>query len=503
MEGPREAGELVSGDTPQLDAEVVIAGAGFAGIGLAIQLRKRGFDSFLLLERANDVGGTWRDNVYPGCACDIPSVLYSYSFERNPAWTRVFPRQSELWDYLRGCVDKYRLRERIRFGTELTEARYDEPSATWQLRTAGGGELRCRVLVSAMGFLNRPSIPAFPGVDRFRGPAFHTAQWDASIDLRDKRVAMIGTGASAIQIVPEIAPIVGRLTLFQRTPPWVIPRHDAPVAVAQRAMLRRIPGYARVLRTLLYWMLEVRAYGFTVRPELLQRREALALRHLQRQVPEAELRRALTPEYRLGCKRILLSDDYYPALRRPNAEVVTAPIAELREDAVVTTDGVAYPADVVVFATGFKATEGFGALRVFGRGGAELADAWRNGMEGYLGTTVAGFPNFFTLIGPNTGLGHNSMVVMMEAQFSYVLSALDLMRRRGIRALDVRAAIQAKFNERLQARMRNTVWASGCRSWYQDARGKNTTLWPGFTFVFRRLTRRLDPRQYELPEEPR
>jgi len=489
--------------SPHLDADVVIAGAGFAGIGMAIQLGKRGFGSFLVLERASDVGGTWRDNVYPGCACDIPSVLYSYSFERNPAWTRVFPRQGELWDYLRGCVDKYRLRGRIRFGTELTEARYDEPSATWQLRTAGGAELRCRVLVSAMGFLNRPSIPAFAGLDRFRGPAFHTAQWDASVDLRDKRVALIGTGASAIQIVPEIAPVVRRLTLFQRTPPWVIPRNDAPVAPSQLAMLRRVPGYARVLRTLLYWMLEVRAFGFTMRPKLLQSREALALRHLRRQVPEGELRRALTPEYRLGCKRILLSDDYYPALRRSNVEVVTSPIAELREDAVVTTDGVAYGADVVVFATGFKATEGFGSLRIFGRGGVELADAWRDGMEGYLGTTVAGFPNFFTLIGPNTGLGHNSMVVMMEAQFSYVLSALDLMRRRAIRALDVRQVVQAKFNQRLQARMGKTVWASGCRSWYQDARGKNTTLWPGFTFVFRRLTRRLDPRQYDLREEAR
>ncbi len=484
-------------DAP-LDADVVIVGAGFAGIGMAIQLCKRGFASFLVLERASDVGGTWRDNVYPGCACDIPSLLYSYSFERNPAWTRLFPRQGELWEYLRWCVDKYGLREKIWFGTELSEARYDEPSATWQLRTAEGNRLRCRVLVSAMGFLNRPSIPVIPGLDRFRGQAFHTAQWDASVDLRDRRVAVIGTGASAIQIVPEIAPVVRRLTLFQRTPPWVIPRNDAPVTASQRTLLRRLPGYARTLRALLYWMLEIRAYGFTVRPSVLQQREALALRHLRRQVPEPELQRALTPDYRMGCKRILLSDDYYPALRRSNAEVVSSPIAEFREDAVVTQDGVAHAADVVVFATGFKATEGFGAVRVIGRDGVALSDAWKDGMEGYLGTTVAGFPNFFTLIGPNTGLGHNSMVVMMEAQFSYVLSALELMRRRGLSAVDVWPSVQARFNERLQARMRKTVWASGCRSWYQDARGKNTTLWPGFTFVFRRLTRRLDPRQYEL-----
>ncbi len=489
--------------TPRLDAEVIIAGAGFAGIGMAIQLRQHGFGSFVVLERASDVGGTWRDNVYPGCACDIPSALYSFSFERNPAWTRVFPRQDELWDYLRRCVDRYRIRPRIRFGTELLEARYDENDATWRLRTAGGGELTCRVLISAMGFLNRPRIPQLPGGERFRGPAFHTAEWDAKVDLRDKRVAVIGTGASAIQIVPEIAPIVRELTLFQRTPPWVIPRNDVPITARQRMLRRFVPGYARALRTLLYWVLEIRAYGFTVRPEMLRRREVLAIRHLQRQVPEPELQRALTPDYRLGCKRILLSDDYYPALRRPNVTVVTAAVAELREGSVVAADGTEHGADVVIYATGFKATEGFGPVRIYGRGGAELAAAWRDGMEGYLGTSVAGFPNFFTLIGPNTGLGHNSMVVMMEAQFRYVLSALRLMRRRGVRALDVRRAVQDRFNERLQARMRTTVWASGCKSWYQDARGKNTTLWPGFTFVYRFLTRRLDPRRYELRDEAR
>jgi cation diffusion facilitator CzcD-associated flavoprotein CzcO len=488
-------------DAVPLDAEVIIAGAGFAGIGMAIQLDKHGFGSFLVLESASDVGGTWRDNRYPGCACDIPSALYSYSFERNPAWTRVFPRQDELWEYLRGCVDKYELRSRMRFDSALREARYDDASSTWRLTTASGAELTCRVLVSAMGFLNRPSIPALPGFERFRGKSFHTAEWDASADLRDKRVAVIGTGASAIQIVPEIALVVGELTLFQRTPPWVIPRNDAPIGARLRALRRLLPGYTRALRTLLYWMLEIRAFGFTVRPELLRSREALALRHLERQVPEPELRRALTPDYRMGCKRILLSDDYYPALRRPNVSVVTSPIAEVREDAVVTADGVAHAADVLIFATGFKATEGFGPVRVFGRGGIELSDAWRDGMAAYLGTSVAGFPNFFTLIGPNTGLGHNSMVVMMEAQFRYVLSALRLMRRRGVRALDVRRTVQDSFNQSLQARLKKTVWASGCHSWYLDAHGKNTTLWPGFTFAYRFLTRRLDPTRYELLEE--
>jgi cation diffusion facilitator CzcD-associated flavoprotein CzcO len=347
-----------------------------------------------------------------------------------------------------------------------------------------------------LGRLSGPNIPALPGIDRFEGAAFHTSQWDASVDLRDKTVAVIGTGASAIQIVPEIAPVVRKLTLFQRTAPWVIPRNDAAIGPWQQFLRRWIPGYAWAVRTLIYWVLEIRAYGFTVKPEFLHKREALALKHLQRQVPEPALRAALTPNFRLGCKRVLISDDYYPALRRPNVEVVPAPVAELREHAVATADGTEYPADVVIFATGFRATQGF-PVAVYGRGGQELADTWRGGMEAYLGTSIAGFPNVFTLIGPNTGLGHNSMVVMMEAQYRYVLDALHQMRRRGLRALDVKAAVQRQFNERLQARMQRTVWASGCSSWYIDAGGKNTTLWPGFTFAYRFLTRRFRADQYE------
>ncbi|MDB5071023.1 MAG: NAD(P)/FAD-dependent oxidoreductase [Candidatus Eremiobacteraeota bacterium] len=484
-------------EPPRLDAEVIIIGAGFAGLGMAIRMKQRGMSSFLVLERASDVGGTWRDNRYPGCACDIPSVLYSFSFERDATWTRVFPRQGEILDYLRRCADKYRIRSHIRFDTELLDAAYDEPSATWRLRTSGGSTLTSRVLICAMGPLNRPNIPNLPGIDRFAGPSFHSSQWDAAVDLRDKHVAVIGTGASAIQIVPEIAPVVRKLTLFQRSAPWVIPRNDGAISPLQRFLRRWLPGYSWAVRTLIYWVLEIRAFGFTVKPALLQSRESLALKYLERQIPEPELRRAVTPNYRLGCKRVLISDDYYPALRRPNVEVVPAPVAELREHSVVTASGAEYPADVVIFATGFRATQGFGALRVYGRGGKELADAWRDGMEAYLGTSIAGFPNLFTLIGPNTGLGHNSMVVMMEAQYSYVLDALAQMRRDGLRALDVKPAVQQRFNERLQARMRRTVWASGCTSWYIDARGKNTTLWPGFTFAYRYLTQRFRPDRYE------
>jgi cation diffusion facilitator CzcD-associated flavoprotein CzcO len=482
---------------PGVDADAIIVGAGFGGLGMAIKLIRENFGSFLILERASDVGGTWRDNVYPGCACDIPSMLYSFSFERNAAWTRVFPGQQEIRDYLEGCVATHGLRERIRFNTELSDATFDESRATWRVRTVDGRTFTCRVLIAALGPLNKLKIPEYPGLERFTGARFHSGAWKTDVDLREKDVAVIGTGASAIQFVPAIAPLVRRLTLFQRTPPWVIPRADAAIGPLRR-LLRRFAPYAWAVRKLIYWLLELRAFGFVVAPKLLQLQERLALRHLERQISEPELRAKLTPRYRLGCKRVLLSDDFYPSLRRANVTLEVAPIREIRERSIVTSDGVEHPADAIVFGTGFRATEGFVPVRVVGRGGVELADAWRSGMQAYLGTNVAGFPNLFMIIGPNTGLGHNSMIFMMEAQFRYVLSALETMRRRNVRAIDVKAGVQRRFNEKLQARMRGTVWASGCTSWYLDASGKNTTLWPGFTFAFRRATRRFRLERYDV-----
>jgi len=483
-----------------MDSEVIIVGAGFAGLGMAIALKRRGFDSFLVLERAAEVGGTWRDNTYPGCACDIPTSLYSFSFASNPAWTRVYPRQAELLDYLKSCATNYGIRSHIRFNTELREARYDETSATWTAQTVDGRTLVSRFLISAMGPLSKPNIPHFAGLDRFAGATFHSAAWDASVDLRGKRVAVIGTGASAIQIVPEIAPVVAHLSVFQRTPPWIIPRRDIPITSRQLALRRRVPGYAWLGRKLLYWMLELRAIGFTVNPKLLQAQEVLALRNLRRRVSDPELRRRLTPDYRLGCKRVLISDDYYTALQRENVDVVTTPIVEFSEHVIRTEDGAEHPIDVAIFATGFRASDGIAPIRMYGTAGRELGDAWRDGMAAYLGTSVAGFPNFFTIIGPNTGLGHNSMVLMMEAQYRYVLDALGYMKRCGLRAIDVRRPVQDAFNARLQSRMKNTVWASGCSSWYIDAHGKNTTLWPGFTFAYRFLTRRFHPERYQLTD---
>jgi len=478
-----------------LDADIVVIGTGFAGIGMAIALKKAGIEDFVVLERARDLGGTWRDNDYPGCACDIPSMLYSFSFERNDRWSRIYPPQGEIWEYLRRCVERHRIGPHIRFDTDVRGAEYDDASATWTVRTQHG-ELRTRVIVSGMGPLNRANVPDIPGLQSFAGTVFHSSAWNHGYDLRGKNVGVIGTGASSIQFVPEIAPVAGRLHVFQRTPPWVIPKPDRVVGPLGRT-LRRFPPYAWAVRKLIYWLLEVRAYGFTVDPKRLELAERLSLHHLARQVPGAELRAKLTPAYRLGCKRVLLSSDYYPALQRPNVELVTSEIREVQPGGVVTADGVVRPLDALVFGTGFHAADGVAPMSIVGRGGVTLDDAWRDGARAYLGISVAGFPNLFLLIGPNTGLGHNSMVFMIEAQIRYVMSALAHMRRARVPALDVRREVQAGFNAALQRRMARTVWASGCTSWYLDRSGRNTTLWPGFTFVYRFLTRRLDPRKYE------
>jgi cation diffusion facilitator CzcD-associated flavoprotein CzcO len=484
--------------TVAIDAEAIIVGAGFSGIGMAIQLRKQGVDSLLILERAGDVGGIWRDNVYPGCACDIPSMLYSFSFETSTDWTRLFPRQEEIWNYLRDCVKKYGLQQHLRLNQELVEARYDDASATWSLRMADGTSLTTPILILAMGALNRRVVPSFPGLETFKGERFHSSTWDPKADLHAKNVAVIGTGASAIQIIPEIAGDAKRLTVFQRTPAWVMPRSDRPVSPGERWRRRHLPGYAWLQRRAIYWMLEVRAIGFVVNPKVLRAGEGVVLRFLASQVPDPELRKKLTPPYRMGCKRVLLSDDYYATFVRDDVELVTTPIAEFRERAIVTSDGREYPVDAVVFATGFDATESIGSARIYGRNGTELAAEWKDGMAAYMGTSVTKFPNMFLIVGPNTGLGHNSMIEMMEAQYRYVCGAIDLLKGNGARALDVSPQAQEAFNRGLQDRLKTTVWSSGCRSWYLDKNGKNTTLWPGFTYAFRKLTRRPKAEHFEL-----
>jgi cation diffusion facilitator CzcD-associated flavoprotein CzcO len=483
--------------TEPLQARIVIVGSGFAGLGMGIRLKQAGIDDFVILERADDLGGTWRDNSYPGCACDVPSHLYSFSFAPNPDWSRTFSGQEEIWAYLRGCAERYGITPHIRYGHEVTEAAWDEDERRWRVETTQGpysGE----VLVAGMGALSDPSIPALPGLDAFEGTVFHSATWDHRHDLAGERVAVVGTGASAIQFVPQIQPEVARLHVFQRTPPWIMPRPDRPVSAAERRLYRLLPAAQLAMRAGIYWARETFLLGFRHK-RLAGLPERLARKHLYDQVADPELRRKLTPDYTIGCKRILISDDYYPALAQPNVEVVTEGIREIRPRSVVTADGTEREVDTIVFGTGFHVTDMAAADRVRGRDGQLLGDVWQGSPQAYVGTTIAGFPNLFMLVGPNTGLGHNSMVFMIESQLNYVMDCLRVMDERDLATVEVRPEVQAAYNAAVQADMRGTVWTSGgCASWYLDANGRNTTLWPGFSWSFRQRTRRFDPGDYTV-----
>ncbi|MCP9944125.1 NAD(P)/FAD-dependent oxidoreductase [Streptomyces somaliensis] len=481
---------------------VAVIGSGFGGLGAAVRLRREGITDFVVLERADAVGGTWRDNSYPGCACDVPSHLYSFSFAPDPDWPRTFSGQPRIRAYLERVTDDFGLRPHLRLGHEVLAARWDADALRWQVETSRGA-LTADVVVSATGPLSEPRIPDVPGLDGFReagGEVFHSARWNHDYDLTGKRVAVVGTGASAVQIVPAVQPRVGRLTLFQRTPPWVMPRADRAVTGAERRLHRRLPFTARVRRGVLWGVRELQVGAFTKRPGTLGLVEALARAHMRRAVEDPVLRAKLTPSCRIGCKRILLSNDYYPALTRPNVDVVAAGLAEVRGRIAVGADGSEVEVDAIVFGTGFHVTDLPIADRVVGAGGVTLAEAWKDGMEALRGTTAAGFPNWMTVIGPNTGLGNSSMILVIESQLNYMADFLRrLDRLGGGRALVPRPSAVAEWNRRVQARMERTVWKSGgCDSWYLDANGRNTTLWPGTTAEFRRATRAVDPAEYEV-----
>jgi cation diffusion facilitator CzcD-associated flavoprotein CzcO len=481
---------------------VAIVGTGFAGLGIAIRLAQCGVTDFLVLERAGDVGGTWRDNTYPGAACDVPSHLYSFSFAPNPTWTRSFSAQAEIHAYLRDCVDRFGIRPHLRFHTEVLAARWDDAAQHWHLQTTTG-ELTAQVLLGGMGALSEPSIPDLPGLADFTGTVFHSARWDHDHDLTGERVAVVGTGASAIQFVPQIAGTAAHVDVYQRTPAWVVPRLNRRFGPAERAVYRRFPAFQRLMRAAIYWSRESYVLGFTGAPSLMRLPRAVARRHLRRQVSDPRLREILTPDYTVGCKRVLISNDFYPAVARPDVDVVPHGVAEVRTRSIVDADGVERPADTIIFGTGFHVTDFPFGRRVRGREGRLLSDHGDGSMQAYRGTTVHGFPNLFLLTGPNTGLGHSSMVFMMEAQFAYILAALRHMARTGATSIEVRADAQERYNAALQERLRRTVWnTGGCSSWYLDAKGNNTTLWPDFTFRFRQQTRRLDVAAYQVRTAP-
>lgn len=479
--------------------EIAVIGSGFAGLGMAAKLRAQGEEDFVVLERAPSIGGVWRDNTYPGAACDVPAPLYSYSFAPNPTWTRLFAPQAEIRAYLERCADDFGVRDRIDVDRGASDLAWDEGARRWRVATTRGEAIWAKYVVCAAGLaLTTPRLPEIPGLDTFEGPLFHSARWDHGVSLRGKRVAVVGTGASAIQIVPAIVDEVGHLSVFQRTPPWVMERPEISFGPLAHAIFSRAPITQKLLRGVVYGALEGFALGFVVDPRINKARQRSALRYMRRAVPDPALRAKLTPAFTLGCKRVLFSSEYFPAIQRPNAELVTDRITRVTSREIETADGARRPVDVIVCATGFEAADAQLPFDVRGRGGASLRDLWaRRGAQAYRGTTVAGFPNFFVLVGPNTLLGHSSMIYMMESQMAYVLDALAVMRARGAEAFDVRGDAQDRYNAALQARLSRSVWRTGgCASWYLGESDRITTLWPGFTFEFRRATRRFDAGAY-------
>ena len=474
---------------------IVIVGSGFSGLGMAIRLRQAGIEDFLVIEKADDLGGTWRANTYPGCQCDVPSHLYSFSFAPNPDWSRTFSGQQEIWDYLRDCAERFGVTDKIRFDCPLGEAAWDEQARRWRLETPRG-EIECELLVSGLGALEQPKAPDIPGIEDFEGAIFHTAEWDHDHDLTGERVAVIGTGASSIQVVPKIQPKVGKLHVFQRTAAWVVPHHDRVVSAFERRLYRLFPPLERLFRGLVYGLREF-LLVFFMRPRLSPLMERGSLRHLERQVPDPELREKLTPHFKMGCKRVLITNDYYPALTQPNTELVTDPITEVRGSVIVTADGTEREVDTIVLGTGFRVSDWPAGEHFRGRSGELMSDVWRDGPQAYWGTTVADFPNLFILVGPNTGLGHNSLVYMIESQINYVLDAIEKMDRHELETVEVRPDVQAAFNEDIQRQLQGTVWNSGgCASWYLDANGRNGVIWPGHTWRFRRRLKRFDLASY-------
>ncbi|MBV8758397.1 MAG: NAD(P)/FAD-dependent oxidoreductase [Deltaproteobacteria bacterium] len=475
----------------------VVVGAGFSGIAAGVTLRRAGITDFVILEKADRVGGTWRENTYPGAACDVPSHLYSFSFEPNPRWSRAFGAQPEILAYLEHCADKYGLRPHLKLQA-VSEARWDRDR--WIVTTGKGERFEARALLLGNGALHLPSLPDVRGLDRFEGTQFHSARWNHGYDLRDKRVAVIGTGASAIQFVPQIAPLVKDLHVFQRTAAWVVPKADREMSPREMWAFEHVPGAHWLRRTSQYWKMESSVIGFAYAPKVLALAEKLVVRHIGKQVRDPVLRKKLTPTYRLGCKRVLISNDWYPAMQRDNVELVTDGISEITPRGVRTVDGREREVDAIICGTGFKVSEYLSSIRILGTGGTDLNDVWRKGLRNFLGITVSGFPNLFLLMGPNTGLGHNSMIFMIEAQARYAAQAIAGMREHRVAAMDVRPEVESAFKDELARKMKNTVWMTGCQSWYQTPDGE-VFLWPAATIDYWWKTRRVDFEQYALTRE--
>jgi cation diffusion facilitator CzcD-associated flavoprotein CzcO len=497
-----------TGGTPPTHHRVAVIGAGFGGIGASIKLAEAGEVDHVVFEKQADVGGTWLANTYPGCRCDVNSNLYSFSFAPNPEWSNTFSYQEEIQAYLRRVADEHGVIPRCRFSTSVDAARWDDTAKRWQIDVTGpdGPERHTAdVVVSANGFLSEPALPHFDGLENFTGEVMHSAQWDPSKDLTGKRVAVIGTGASAVQLVPRIVGQVERLHLFQRTPAWILPHPGRQVKEGTKALYRRLPAAQRAVRAGIYYRNEYLVLPALLRSRRLDLIKKVSLKHLESQVPDPQLRAKLTPTFAPGCKRLTPTNEYFPAVADPTTELVTDGIDHFEGSTIVTRDGTAREIDVVILCTGFRVTDGTFPHLVTGRDGRTMREVWDgDSMGAYLGTTVARFPNFFLLAGPNTGIGHTSLVYMIEAQLPYVVDALRYMRDHDVSSIEVRPDVQLAFNEELQRKFALSVWTTGgCASWYLDRNGNNPTLWPDFTYRFARRLRRFDAAAYYQQQRPR
>ena len=474
---------------------IAIIGAGFGGLAAAIELKKHGHNDIVLFERSNDVGGVWRENTYPGAACDVPSPLYSFSFEPNPRWPRRYSRQPDILDYLRETAAKYGILRHVRFETEVTAAEFDEDSNRWTIATSAGDVVEADILISAVGQLSRPAMPDIKGRESFSGASFHSAEWDHSVDLAGKRVAVIGTGASAIQFVPEIQPHVAHLNLFQRTAPYLLPRLDTAFSNAHHKLFQRIPVIQMVERAVWWALSEILSIAFLYSKPLSRIVEAVSRWHMKRQLRGSDLFDGVWPDYAVGCKRILFSNDYLPSLREPNVHVESAPIDEITAAAVRTSDGVIHEVDVIIYATGFTASDFLAPMKILGQGRRDLRAQWANGARAYLGVSAPHFPNLFLMYGPNTNVGAGSIVYMLESQAKYIRQAITGLRRG--HAVAVRADVEDRYDAQTQSLLVDGVW-SKCASWYRTAGGRVSTNWPGTPSQYRRRMRRYDARKYLL-----
>ncbi|CAA6827839.1 MAG: Cyclohexanone monooxygenase (EC [uncultured Aureispira sp.] len=485
----------------KVDYKIGIIGGGFGGLGIGIRLKKENRDSFIIFERAEEVGGTWRDNTYPGCGCDIPSHLYSYSFELNPNWSRGYSKQPEILAYMIACKKKYALDAHIRYNATITKAVFHEQEGYWELTDQAGKVTLVENVIAAIGPFNVPNIPKFKGLESFEGASFHSSQWDHTVDLKNKRVAVIGTGASAVQVVPGIVSEVEHLSLFQRTAPWILPKDDFEVSSFSKKINRTFPFIQKLRRLGIYWFFEYSGRALFRENSTRKMIRKLAQDHLEKQVPDEVLRKKLTPNYEIGCKRRLPSDEFYPALMQKNVAVVCDSIQEITPKGIVDSKGVLHEVDVIIYATGFHVADFRGKnLEVIGRGGLNLFENWTEKVpEAYYGTAVSGFPGLLFVLGPNTGLGHNSQLHVMESQFNYIIGYLNELDKLPTAYLDVKPSAQKEFNDAIQTKLKGMVWSSGgCTSWYLKDSGHNSTLWPGYTVTYRWKTRKIIRNDFEV-----